>query len=565
MNWKSFIVSSVLALVVTLTASGQVIPTVGACSPAQAEAYLDVGAVRAKILNDGTLFRRGQSYVYEVPAGSGRHSVFSASFWVAGEVGGALRVAATRDATRPEFWPGPIPSSGDAPTDCEMYDRLWDVKRTDIQLLDDTGIAARDIEEWPWELGAPVVDGDGNRYNYDISSGDRPYVVGDQTIWAIMNDRGNTHTASRGDPLSVELRLMASGFARGSPPPLENQTVYVFRLRSRSDYPILGVRIGVRFDADLGNLDDDYVGTDTSLGLAYFYNADNFDDPFSGPETAQPGYGIAPPAFGIVSLRGPRMTDELVDGTCSLEPATNQVTPTVIVQDRPYDLVSDPPIGPWTYRNVLAGLSVDGHPVTVGGSGYQDLGPPTTFTYSGDPVTGSFWSEVNTDGSGSGNRPGDRRLMMGFGPFCLPPGGEEDLAVAAIWARGTDNLDSITELRAVAQYMRDSVDVILSPADYEIEPEPPEVPREIDLGISHPFPNPARETASVKYGVPENGHVQLAVFDALGRERIVLVDSSKPAGEYTVAIPTAHLETGTYIVRLIAGAGVVTTTLVVVR
>ena len=44
---------------------------VGSCEPAMAEAYLDAGNVRARILNDGVLFwRRGSTY--EVPKNSGK-------------------------------------------------------------------------------------------------------------------------------------------------------------------------------------------------------------------------------------------------------------------------------------------------------------------------------------------------------------------------------------------------------------------------------------------------------------------------------------------------------------
>ncbi|TDI76041.1 MAG: hypothetical protein E2O84_03425, partial [Bacteroidetes bacterium] len=45
--------------------------SVGNCDRALGEAYLDVGNVRARILNTGGLFWRGEPHVYEVPKGSG--------------------------------------------------------------------------------------------------------------------------------------------------------------------------------------------------------------------------------------------------------------------------------------------------------------------------------------------------------------------------------------------------------------------------------------------------------------------------------------------------------------
>ena len=72
--------------------------TTGTCAPAEAEAYLDVNNVRARILNNGGLFWRGDPFVYEVPKGGGVHAIFNASIWIGGLVQGELRVAAARYA-----------------------------------------------------------------------------------------------------------------------------------------------------------------------------------------------------------------------------------------------------------------------------------------------------------------------------------------------------------------------------------------------------------------------------------------------------------------------------------
>ena len=48
----------------------------GSCVPAQAEAYLDVNNVRARIFNNGPLFYRGEPHVYEVPKGDSTRAIF---------------------------------------------------------------------------------------------------------------------------------------------------------------------------------------------------------------------------------------------------------------------------------------------------------------------------------------------------------------------------------------------------------------------------------------------------------------------------------------------------------
>ena len=78
---------------------------VGDCEPAEGEAYLDAGNIRARIPNNGGLFWRRTPHVYEVPKGLGKHSIFVASIWVVGMVDNELRAAASRYGPW-EFWPG---------------------------------------------------------------------------------------------------------------------------------------------------------------------------------------------------------------------------------------------------------------------------------------------------------------------------------------------------------------------------------------------------------------------------------------------------------------------------
>ena len=136
--------------------------TTGTCAPAEAEAYLDVNNVRARIFNNGALFwRSGQPYVYEVPKGSGVNAIFNASFWIGGLHGVQRRVASPRYGNW-EFWPGPLDDDGNPPDRCTYFDRLYKISRHDIERYYETGIFTRDLIEWPHDLGAPVLDGDGD-------------------------------------------------------------------------------------------------------------------------------------------------------------------------------------------------------------------------------------------------------------------------------------------------------------------------------------------------------------------------------------------------------------------
>lgn len=83
-------------------------------------------------------------------------------------------------------------------------------------------------------------------------------------------------------------------------------TFYSFEINNASGLDIEDMFVGMYVDADVGYCCDDFVGSDTALGLAYAYNSDDFDDYPSG-------YGEAPPAVGYVILEGVSVSDDSMD------------------------------------------------------------------------------------------------------------------------------------------------------------------------------------------------------------------------------------------------------------
>jgi len=82
----------------------------------------------------------------------------------------------------------------------------------------------------------------------------------------------------------------------------------------------------------------------------------------------------------------------------------------------------------------------------------------------------------------------------------------------------------------------------------------------------HPVsPNPVAMQARLRFDLPEPGHVELAVFDALGRQLDVLLAGDHPAGMHDATLDTSGLPSGVYVVRLTAGAEVALQRLTVVR
>ena len=83
--------------------------------------------VRAAIYNNGNLFWRGGSHLYEVPKGSGANAIFASGIWLGGlDDSGNIRFTGTTSGPF-EYWPGPLDANGNASADCSVFDRIWKI------------------------------------------------------------------------------------------------------------------------------------------------------------------------------------------------------------------------------------------------------------------------------------------------------------------------------------------------------------------------------------------------------------------------------------------------------
>lgn len=67
------------------------------------------------------------------------------------------------------------------------------------------------------------------------------------------------------------------------------------------------------------------------------------------------------------------------------------------------------------------------------------------------------------------------------------------------------------------------------------------------------YPNPFNPSTTIRYSIPQSGHVSLRVFDALGRQAGVMVDEYQQAGEHSVRFDAGSLASGIYYYHLQAG------------
>ena len=130
-------------------------------------------------------------------------------------------------------------------------------------------------------------------------------LKGDQTLWWVFNDKGNTHTETGGTPIGLEIRAQAFAFSTNDE--INNMTFYSYEIVNRSSYTLSQTYFSQWVDPDLGYAGDDYVGCDVERGLGYCYNGKAVDGPGTG------AYQGIPPAVGIDFFQGPYMDPDSLD------------------------------------------------------------------------------------------------------------------------------------------------------------------------------------------------------------------------------------------------------------
>lgn len=75
----------------------------------------------------------------------------------------------------------------------------------------------------------------------------------------------------------------------------------------------------------------------------------------------------------------------------------------------------------------------------------------------------------------------------------------------------------------------------------------------LQFDLSQNYPNPFNPSTKISYQISTNGHVELKVYNSLGQETALLVNSYKQAGRYDVIFDASYLPSGVYFYKLTAG------------
>lgn len=445
--------------------------TAAGCDQTTAVIDLDVNNVRARLMTGGDMWwdRPNETAAYEVPKNSNKNALFAGSLWIGGvdKSSGKVKVAAQtyRQNGGNDYWSGPLDDNGSIDYNtCAEWDRFWKISTSDINRFrniygSETDpvaikaiIAAADpsavpdiIKEWPAKGNTNILsagktpmsyvpnrdladfvdmDNDG-KYNY--KNGDYPKIVGDQYIWWVFNDKGNTKTETTSDAIGVEVQSAAFAFSTSNC--LNEASFYNYRIKNFSTSQLDSTYMATWSDADLGYAFDDYVGCDTTRGLGVLYNGDKFDDGVQG-------YGFEIPLIGIDYFKGPQYATKIggVDTIIKLQMSN------FTYYDNDFSDYGNPEaLG--HYYGYMTSSWKNGQRFTRTDNA-RGAGTPTNFIFTGDPCKPGTWSEVHRlVGSGS-NTPADRRFIHSAGPFPLIPGAApNDITIGAIWVPNVGGYD----------------------------------------------------------------------------------------------------------------------------
>ena len=501
--------------------------------------YIAINQMKMWIGNNGM----GSHDPYTDGAGlfwpGGENATISAIFmdglvW-GGKVNGGTRV--NGDTYRYGLQAGKVLSSGSADDHSLSKYRIYKIRKgwNELPSGPTKDRYQKDYDEWPGNDGAPFYDSNNDGvYTPGI---DKPLFLGDEVLWCVMNDMDTSRTLyTYGSmPIGLEIQLTVYGFTHSS---LKDVLFKKYKVINKSKNDITDMYFTYWTDDDLGFAGDDFVGCDTLLNLGYTYNGDDNDEEY---------YGTPPPAVGHMFVQPPIIPAETTDSARCYEgwrKGFKNLSVTAfslfIGSSQYYD---DPMLGDYAgtqqVYNQMEGVFWDGSPIID-----PNTNLTTHFCVAGDPVSGTRWYEGN--GWPNGPMPGDRRFMLTTGRFNMATNDTQEVVIAIIAARGSDNLQSIVELRKTAktvQYFYDNY--ILETVNVNYLPPLPEY-----YYLGQNYPNPFNPTTRISYELPVSGLVTLKLFDILGREISTLINEEKSAGTYQVDFSPVGLSSGIYFYTL---------------
>ena len=497
---------------------------------------LNVNNLETVVSNQGSMRSRWIS----MPVSTNNQIIYDQGPWFVGKINGEPILSIIQWFSCWNYSPGPIIQNSAAmlthPEDSLRY-RVYKISKGDDQ-------SNPDYAEWPTDFGAPV-DQYGN-----------PLINGSQTLWTSFNSLDSTAINSnwiqplKTSPIEIHQKFFCREGNQNDFTDIFSNVIFMeWEFINKSNYSIDSAYIGFWSDIDFWALEN-RPAIDTLRQLGYCWSEE--DTTFEGTH---------PPAVGYSMLYGPIVQDQnsnaifkgkVVNGFKNLELNSFRG----IADDSHIDSLTGRVRSMMDAQNQARGLTSNGYPIIN-----PITNQPTTFPFSGDPLTGEGWIYNTWTSGGAG-------FVFFSGPFNMAPNDTQWAMIALIPAYGNTGLNSIELLREKTDLIRNlSYDSLaFGSINYSItnvEDNDKVIPE--NFSLSQNYPNPFNPNTKISWQSPVSGHQTLKVYDVLGNEVATLVNEYKPAGIYNVQFTMNNLASGIYFYRLQAGSFIQTKKMLLIK
>jgi hypothetical protein len=498
---------------------------------------LNANNLQTVVSNQGSLRSRWVS----LPSGTYNQIIYDQGPWFIGKINGEPILSIIQWTKGWNYSPGPIIQNTAAmlihPEDSLRY-RVYKISKGDDQ-------TNPDYAEWPTDFGAPTNE-NGN-----------PLIKGDQTLWTIFNSLDSTviitaawNGTLKTAPIEIHETIYSRNGNENDFSDIFSNVVFMeFEFINKSTFEIDSAYIGFWSDIDFESSNDN-PAIDTTRQLGYCWNEK--DTTFDGS---------IPPATGYSMLYGPIVQEEnsnavfkgkVINGYKNLKINAFRG----IADDSHVDSLTGRVRSMMDAQNMVRGLTSNGYPI-INPVNNQ----PTTFPFSGDPITGEGWVYDSWTSGGAG-------FVFFSGPFNMAPNDTQWVMIVLIPALGNSGLNSIEILREKTDLIRSlSYDSLaFGSTPYFITDVVDEKTLPNKFILSQNFPNPFNPTTKISWQLPEASFVTLKIFNSLGEEVETLVNEFMNAGTHSkLYIVNSKLSSGVYFYQLKAGDLIQTKKMIVLK
>jgi subtilisin family serine protease len=162
------------------------------------------------------------------------------------------------------------------------------------------------------------------------------------------------------------------------------------------------------------------------------------------------------------------------------------------------------------------------------------------------------WTALSSGLTHTSAGPADIANVTSSGPYNIPANGSIDVAFALAADINLQNLRTVIA-NARAKYTTiTSIKDNSNPVPYKFE-------------LSQNYPNPFNPSTIIKYSIAKENHVELKIYDMLGKEIRTLVNEEKVPGNYSINFNAGNLPSGVYLYKITAGNFTSTKKLVLIK